>query len=104
MAVSECCQFVAVPAKFSALTMFCDPATEQKVTHPLHSDFGRTLRDHFVACYVLLEQWGNPPHVCVAGLLHAIYQRGDGLRAVDASEMRPVRVCTLACGLCPICQ
>ena len=47
------------------------------------------MRDHFVACYVLLESWGNPPHVCLAGLLHAIYQRGDGLRAVDANEMRP---------------
>ena len=62
----------------------------QKVTHPLHSDFGRSLRDHFVSCYLLLEAWGNPHVLCAAGLFHAVYQRGDGMRAVDAAKMRPV--------------
>ena len=61
---------------------------EQKVTHPLHSAFGRTLRDHFVSSYILAEQWGNPPDVVVAGLFHALYQRGDGLQAVKAADMR----------------
>ena len=62
----------------------------QKVTHPLHSDFGRTLRDHFVSCYLLLEAWGNPHVLCAAGLFHAVYQRGDGC----APSTRP------RCGRC----
>ena len=61
---------------------------EQKVTHPLHSAFGRTLRDHFVSSYILAEQWGNPPDVVVAALFHALYQRGDGMQAVKAADMR----------------
>ena len=28
-------------------------AVVQKVTHPLHSAFGRTLYDHFVSCYLI---------------------------------------------------
>jgi len=61
---------------------------EQKVTHPLHSAFGRSLRDHFVSSYILAEQWGNPPDVVVAALFHALYQRGDGMQAVKAADMR----------------
>ena len=62
---------------------------EQVVTHPLHSDFGRTLYDHFVSCYVLAKEWGNSKTVCDAALFHAVYQRGDGMRAVDFEEYRP---------------
>jgi len=65
-------------------------AVVQKVTHPLHSAFGRTLRDHFLSCYLLAREWGNPDHVCVASLFHALYQRGDGMRAVDFTEYRPL--------------
>ena len=61
----------------------------QKVTHPLHSAFGRTLREHFSSCYLLLKHWGNEADVVEAGLFHALYQRGDGMRAVDFREMRP---------------
>lgn len=63
---------------------------EQRVTNPLHSGFGRSIGDHFVSCYLVLKEWGNDEDVCAAGLLHAAYQRGDGLQAVDASEMRPI--------------
>lgn len=62
---------------------------EQKVTHPLHSAFGRTLYDHFVSCYLISKEWGNPEFVNVANLFHALYQRGDGMRAVDFNEYRP---------------
>ena len=64
-------------------------AIVQKVTHPLHSAFGRTLRDHFVSSYLLAQQWGNPKDVVQAALFHALYQRGDGLQAVKAADMRP---------------
>ncbi|KAL7574053.1 hypothetical protein ACA910_015631 [Epithemia clementina (nom. ined.)] len=64
-------------------------AVVQKVTHPLHSAFGRTLRDHFLSCYLLAKEWGNDETCQVANLFHAIYQRGDGLRAVDFKEYRP---------------
>ena len=64
-------------------------AVVQKVTHPLHSAFGRTLYDHFVSCYLISKEWGNPEFVNVANLFHALYQRGDGMRAVDFNEYRP---------------
>jgi len=64
-------------------------AVVQKVTHPLHSAFGRTLYDHFVSCYLISKEWGNPEFVAVANLFHALYQRGDGMRAVDFTEYRP---------------
>ena len=63
---------------------------EQKVTHALHSGFDRTIADHFISCYLLLKEWGCDDDVCVAGLLHASYRRGDGLQAVKPSTMRPV--------------
>lgn len=34
---------------------------------------GRTLIDHLLGTYRLLERWGNPPAVCRAGLFHSIY-------------------------------
>ena len=72
---------------------------EQKVTHALHSGFGRTIADHFISCYLLLKEWGCDDDVCVAGLLHASYRRGDGLQAVQPSEMRPVWQKKLNCTL-----
>jgi hypothetical protein len=32
-----------------------------------------TLLEHLRGTHDLLEQWGNPPPVCVAGLFHSIY-------------------------------
>ncbi len=34
---------------------------------------GRHLIDHLIGVYRLLAAWGNPPHVCCAGLFHSIY-------------------------------
>lgn len=59
------------------------------MTHVLHSAFGRSLYDHFVSCYIISKEWGNPEFVNVASLFHALYQRGDGMRAVDFAEYRP---------------
>eukprot|EP00960_Hanusia_phi_P044902 756896-Hanusia_phi.AAC.2 len=78
------------PHLLSLLDDFGTGGIVQKVTHPLHSAFGRSLREHFISCYVLLEQWGNPKEVVEAGLFHALYQRGDGMRAVNADETRPM--------------
>lgn len=33
----------------------------------------RTLLDHLQGTQNLLEEWGNPPVVCVAGLFHSVY-------------------------------
>jgi hypothetical protein len=33
----------------------------------------RTLLEHLRGTHDLLEEWGNPPHVCVAGLFHSVY-------------------------------
>lgn len=33
----------------------------------------RTLLEHLKGTHDLLEQWGNPPWVCAAGLFHSIY-------------------------------
>lgn len=32
-----------------------------------------TLRPHLENTFAMLQEWGNPPHVCLAGLFHAIY-------------------------------
>jgi len=34
---------------------------------------GRTLMDHLLGTYRLLEQWGNPHLICLSGLFHSIY-------------------------------
>ena len=43
----------------------------------LHTDrvghSGRTLLHHLCGTYELLEAWGNPEPVCLAGLFHSIY-------------------------------
>merc|ERR1719453_7284 len=80
----------AVPAELMAIVEESGAlAIEQKVTNQLHSGFGRTIGDHFISCYLCLKEWGNPEPVNIAGLLHAAYQRGDGMQAVKASEVRP---------------
>lgn len=33
----------------------------------------RTLLEHLRGTRDLLDEWGNPPHVCTAGLFHSIY-------------------------------
>jgi hypothetical protein len=33
----------------------------------------RSLLDHLDGVCQLLEQWGNPPEVCIAGLFHSVY-------------------------------
>ena len=33
----------------------------------------RTLLAHLQGTHDLLVEWGNPPHVCVAGLFHSVY-------------------------------
>ena len=33
----------------------------------------RTLMDHLVGTYNILQSWGAPDHVCTAGLFHSIY-------------------------------
>jgi hypothetical protein len=33
----------------------------------------RTLLEHLRGTHELLEGWGNPPHVCTAGLFHSVY-------------------------------
>ena len=37
------------------------------------SHSGRHLVDHLFGVYKLLEDWGNPPEICRAGLFHSIY-------------------------------
>ncbi len=34
---------------------------------------GRSLTEHLVGTHDLLQQWGNPEPVCLAGLFHSIY-------------------------------
>lgn len=38
---------------------------------------GRTLYEHLCGTHELLEAWGNPEHVCNAGLFHSIYGTGN---------------------------
>eukprot|EP00986_Skeletonema_menzelii_P007003 scaffold2663_cov122-Skeletonema_menzelii.AAC.1 len=47
------------------------------------------LLDELGVGAVVQKEWGNPEFVAVANLFHALYQRGDGMRAVDFTEYRP---------------
>lgn len=38
--------------------------------------FGRPLRDHLVGTWKLLRDWGEPEHLCLAGLFHSVYGTG----------------------------
>ena len=53
------------------------------------SHFDRPLRDHLVGCFTLLDQWGAPSHVCVAGLFHSIYGTETFKSAAAAATDRP---------------
>lgn len=47
---------------------FLAEAHAPKVRHS-----GRSFLEHLVGTHNLLRQWGNPEHVCLAGLFHSIY-------------------------------
>lgn len=38
-----------------------------------HHHTDQTLFHHLLGTQALLEAWGNPQHICVAGLFHSIY-------------------------------
>ena len=57
-------------------------AVVQKVTHPLHSAFGRTLYDHFVSCYLISKEWGNPEVSIYIYIYIYIYIRCDVRRVL----------------------
>lgn len=48
------------------------PLLEELGAH-VTSHSRRTLLGHLRGTHDLLEQWGNPRHVCVAGLFHSVY-------------------------------
>lgn len=68
---------------------------------------GRTLLEHLTGTYELLEQWGNPKDVCIAGLFHSIYgtqyytvqstSLSDRKRIVDVIGARPEELAFLFC-------
>lgn len=35
--------------------------------------YGRRLQQHLIGTHDLLDAWGNPEHVCLAGLFHSVY-------------------------------
>lgn len=35
--------------------------------------YGRRLQEHLIGTHDLLAAWGNPDHVCLAGLFHSVY-------------------------------
>jgi hypothetical protein len=53
---------------------------------------GRSLREHLEGTCRLLEQWGNPDEVCLAGLFHSIYgtqyYRGQSLPPEQRERVR----------------
>ena len=49
-----------------------------------HSHSERTLLHHLQGTYDQLKEWGNPEHVCLAGLFHSIY-------GTDAFQAQTVR-------------
>ncbi len=56
---------VSLPAPMLSLLMQSGAHTAK------HSQ--RTLMDHLVGTFKLLQDWGAPDHVCTAGLFHSIY-------------------------------
>lgn len=62
----------------------------------LHADRvphqNRHLYDHLCGTYDLLAAWGNPAHVCLAGLFHSIYGTKHFRRAtLPFSQRRQLR-------------
>jgi hypothetical protein len=53
---------------------------------------GGALRDHLVGTARLLEEWGNPAEVCLAGLFHSIYgTEGYSIPSVELGRRDHVR-------------
>ncbi len=53
---------------------------------------GRCLFEHLKGCHDLLRDWGNPDHVCLAGLYHSIYGTvAFKHKSVDFQERPTVR-------------
>ncbi|WP_144264586.1 DUF6817 domain-containing protein [Polaromonas sp. C04] len=50
---------------------------------------GRTLFDHLLGTYSLLEDWRQPTAVCLAGLFHSIYGTNAFQRQSLAPDQRP---------------
>ena len=69
---------------------FMDLLTELQTDEAAHS--GGTLLEHLAATCGLLEDWGNPPEVCVAGLFHSIYgTQYYRKQSADLSERERIR-------------
>ncbi len=69
---------------------FMDLLTELQTDEAAHS--GGTLLAHLTATCGLLEDWGNPPEVCVAGLFHSIYgTQYYRKQSADLSERERIR-------------
>lgn len=55
---------------------------------------GGTLYDHLVGTGRILEAWGRPPDVCVAGLFHSVYgTQSYQLQVVGPTDRARVRAC-----------
>lgn len=69
---------------------YTDLLTELAVDEAAHS--GGSLLEHLVGTCRLLEDWGNPPQVCVAGLFHSIYgTQFYRNRSADLGERERIR-------------
>ena len=64
-------------------TMLLDGLPIRNIEH-----LGRPLREHLVGTHRLLDRWGNPEHVCLAGLFHSIYGTKSFPAAAVATESR----------------
>jgi hypothetical protein len=72
------------------------PEEALELLQRLHTDetphTGRSLIDHLIGTYQLLESWGNSQAICLAGLFHSIY--GTNLfvfRSARIDQRREVR-------------
>jgi SM-20-related protein len=70
-----------IPAKYES---FLTEIGAKEVTHS-----GRTLWDHLKGTYDILCKWGEPEHVCIAGLFHSIYGTEYFKHACVPIEERP---------------
>ncbi len=67
-----------------------DYLTKHGAKETKHS--GRSLFDHLKGTHDLLRDWGNPEHVCLAGLFHSIYGTVSFKhQSVDLKERPTVR-------------
>ena len=61
----------------------------KKIGRWVHS--GRSLLDHVLSVYRLLVSWGNPRHICLAGLFHSAYGTQDYVGAMFRLDSRADR-------------